>query len=72
MAIRIVCCLDFSINAASWVLEWGSIGAFQCPRVLWGSDDDFGVIGVISVVSESRMSIGSSGVSVITLGEPLG
>ena len=72
VAMSIVCCCDFSTNAASWVLELGSNGAFQCPRVLCGSNDDLGMIGTNALVSESLMKIGSSGGSSITRGEPLG
>ena len=70
--MSVVCCCDFSTNALSWVLELGSNGAFQCPRVLCGSNDDFGIMGTISLDSESLRTIGSSGGSTITCGAPLG
>ena len=72
VAMRVVCCWDFSTRAASWVLELGSDGAFQWPNVLWGSDDDLGWMGIISLVSESLMRIGSSGRSSMMRGEPFG
>ena len=72
MAMRTVCCCAFSTKAASWVLELISNGAFQWPRVLCGSEDDFGMMGIISWVSESLMVIGSSGGSVMICGAPLG
>jgi hypothetical protein len=56
----------------SWILELDSNGAFQCPKVLCGSDDDLARMGIFSLVSESLMRIGSSGGASITRGAPFG